>query len=95
MSLVDLVADIGGRATVPAINDAFREAARGNRAGVLAVSEGNRVSTDFIGDPHSAVVDLPLTQTADDRLFRIVAWYDNETGYAARLADLALLLGQP
>jgi glyceraldehyde 3-phosphate dehydrogenase len=95
VSLVDLVADIGGRATVAAINDAFREAARGNRAGVLAVSEGHRVSTDFIGDPHSAIIDLPLTQTADDRLFRIVAWYDNEAGYAARLADLALLLGQP
>jgi glyceraldehyde 3-phosphate dehydrogenase len=95
VSLIDLVADIGGRATVEAVNDAFREAARGTRAGILTVSEGSRVSTDFIGDSHSAIVDLPLTQTADGRLFRIVAWYDNEAGYAARLADLAALFGQP
>ena len=93
VSLVDLVADLGEATTIEAVNDAFREAAQGDFAGLLTVSEGQMVSTDFIGDPHSAIVDLPLTQTVDGRLMRVVAWYDNEAGYAARLADVAALLG--
>lgn len=93
VSLVDLVVDLEGAATVESVNDAFREAAAGELDGLLAVSEGRLVSADFIGDRHSATIDLPLTQIADNHLFRVVAWYDNEAGYAARLADLAALLG--
>jgi glyceraldehyde 3-phosphate dehydrogenase len=52
------------------------------------------VSSDFVDDARSAVVDLPLVQGVGDRLFRVVAWYDNEWGYAHRLAELAAHLGR-
>ncbi len=58
------------------------------------MTEEELVSSDFIGDPRSAVVDLPLVQTAGGGLVRVVAWYDNEWGYANRLADLLVLLAQ-
>jgi glyceraldehyde 3-phosphate dehydrogenase len=61
-------------------------------AGVLAVTEEELVSSDFIGDPHSAVLDLPLVQVLDGGMVRVVAWYDNEWGYATRLADLLVRL---
>jgi glyceraldehyde 3-phosphate dehydrogenase len=89
VSLIDLVVDLEGAADVSAVNDAFRRAAKGDLASVLAINEEPLVSTDFIGDPHSAIVDLSLTQTAGGGLFRVVCWYDNEAGYAARLGDLA------
>jgi glyceraldehyde 3-phosphate dehydrogenase len=75
-----------------AVVAAFREAAAGDLAGILGVVDEELVSSDFIGDPHSAVVDLPLVQQVDSRLFRIVAWYDNEWGYSNRLADLVAFL---
>jgi glyceraldehyde 3-phosphate dehydrogenase len=95
VSLIDLVVDLEGAADVTAVNHAFRRAAEGELAGVLSVNEEPLVSTDFIGDSHSAIVDLPLTQTAGGGLFRVVCWYDNEAGYAARLGDLAEYLGAP
>jgi glyceraldehyde 3-phosphate dehydrogenase len=51
------------------------------------------VSSDFLGDPHSAIIDLPLTCHVDSSLYRVVAWYDNEWGHASRLADLLELIG--
>lgn len=89
VSLIDLVVDLDGQPDIAAVNDAYRRAAGGEMAAVLAVSDEPLVSTDFIGEPHSAIVDLTLTQTAGGGLFRIVCWYDNEAGYAARLGDLA------
>jgi len=89
VSLIDLVVDLDGKPDIDAVNNAFCRAANGEMAAVLAVSDEPLVSTDFIGDPHSAIVDLTLTQTAGGGLFRVVCWYDNEAGYAARLGDLA------
>ncbi|HSF41560.1 MAG TPA: type I glyceraldehyde-3-phosphate dehydrogenase [Thermoanaerobaculia bacterium] len=88
VAMLDLVADLEQDATVEAIRQAFREAARGRLEGYLGVTEEELVSSDFVNDPRSAVVDLPLIQVAGDRLARVVAWYDNEWGYANRLADL-------
>ncbi len=88
VSLMDLVVELEGPADLAAIREAYLEAASGELAGILAVTDAELVSSDFLGDPHSAVVDLPLLQQAGDRLFRVVAWYDNEWGYAHRLADL-------
>ncbi len=93
VSLIDLVAELRGRPAADEVNDAFRQAAAGELAGVLAVSDEPLVSSDFLGDPHSAIIDLPLTQTVDGRLHRVVAWYDNEWGHASRLADLVELAG--
>jgi glyceraldehyde 3-phosphate dehydrogenase len=95
VSLVDLVAELRQNPGPQDVNRAFRQAAAGELAGILAVSEEPLVSSDFLGDPHSAIVDLPLTQSLDGRLHRVVAWYDNEWGHASRLADLAELVGGP
>ena len=94
VSLIDLVVEPDRRPTVTEINEAFRQAAGGDLEGVLTVTEDELVSADVLGDPHSAIVDLPLTQTVDNRLFRVVAWYDNEWGHASRLADLLELVGR-
>jgi glyceraldehyde 3-phosphate dehydrogenase len=92
VSLIDLVVDLAARPAVADINRLFRDSAEEELNGVLAVIEEELVSSDFLGDPHSAIVDLPLTARAG-HLYRIVAWYDNEWGHAARLADLLSLAG--
>ncbi len=92
VSLIDLVVELRERPSLEAVECAFRSAAAGRLAGVLGVSEDEPVSSDLLSDPRSAVVDLPLLQSVDDRLHRVVAWYDNEWAYASRLADLAAWL---
>ncbi len=87
-SLVDLSARLATGVDAAAVRGAFREAAAGPLSAVLAVTEEELVSSDFIGSPFSATVDLPLVQVVGERLVRVVAWYDNEWGYANRLADL-------
>jgi len=73
---------------MPELADAFRAAERGPLAGILGTTDEELVSSDFVDDPRSAVVDLPLLQLAGPRLVRVVAWYDNEWGYANRLVEL-------
>ncbi len=97
-AMMEIAADLGSDADVAGLRDAFRSAAGGGGhdpelAAVVAVSEEELVSSDFVGSPHSAVVDLPLTEVVDRRLVRVVAWYDNEWGYATRLADLVARIG--
>lgn len=92
VALLDLVAETEREAPAEAVRDAYREAAEGPLAGLLGVSDEELVSSDFINDPRSAVVDLPLVESVDGRLVRVLAWYDNEWGYAHRLADLLAVL---
>jgi glyceraldehyde 3-phosphate dehydrogenase len=97
VAMLDLVAELEREATAETVRQAFRDAADtadGAMSGVLGVSEEELVSSDFINDPRSAVVDLPLVQIVDGGLVRVVAWYDNEWGYAHRLADLLSLLAR-
>lgn len=94
VSLTDLVATLASEATVEVINRAFSTAAKDTLRGILQVTEEELVSSDFMGDPHSAIVDLPLTAEVDNQLFRVVAWYDNEWGHASRLADLVEFVGR-
>ena len=94
VSLIDLVADLEAGPEPADVNLAFVQAARGEMAGILAVSEEELVSSDFLGDPHSAIVDLPLTVGVEGGLTRVVAWYDNEFGHASRLADTVEFLGE-
>ncbi|MDI3269635.1 MAG: type I glyceraldehyde-3-phosphate dehydrogenase [Bacillota bacterium] len=94
VSIVDLVVETQKPVTAEAVNDAFRQAARGPLRGILAASEEELVSSDFKGDPHSAIVDLPLTMTMGDHQVKVFAWYDNEWGYAARLVDLCRYLAR-
>src|SRR6266545_3578561 len=75
--------------TVDAVNDAFRKAAAtGPLKGIMGVLEDEWASSRIVGDPHSSIVDLPLTQVQGD-LLSVAAWYDNEWGYATRLAETA------
>jgi glyceraldehyde 3-phosphate dehydrogenase len=93
VAMLDLVADLEREASAEAVREAFRDAARGELTGRLGVSEEELVSADFVGDPRSAVVDLPLVQVVGGGLARVAAWYDNEWGYAHRLAELLELMG--
>jgi glyceraldehyde 3-phosphate dehydrogenase len=86
VAMLDLVADLEREARPEEVRQAYRDAS-GALAGWLGATEEELVSSDFVNDPRSAVVDLPLVQ-ATGSLARVVAWYDNEWGYAHRLADL-------
>jgi glyceraldehyde 3-phosphate dehydrogenase len=93
VALLDLTAELSRPADEAAIAAVFREAAAGRLQGLLAVSDEPLVSSDFIGDSHSAIVDATLIQSVGGRLVKVMAWYDNEWGYAHRLADLLSFLG--
>ena len=96
VSLVELVADLELPTTVAEVRVAFRRAAAsGPLAGILGVTDEELVSSDFLGDRRSAIVDLPLVQVVGGRLVRVVAWYDNEWGYSNRLAELLAKIGTP
>jgi glyceraldehyde 3-phosphate dehydrogenase len=72
------------------VNFAFKKAAQNARLkGIIITTEEPIVSSDIIGNPASAIVDLPLTKVIDEDLLKVVAWYDNEWGYSCRMADLA------
>ncbi|MDQ1514452.1 MAG: hypothetical protein QOE80_282 [Actinomycetota bacterium] len=93
VSLVDLSATLDVPVTVEEINDAFREAAGGRLRGILDVTEEPLVSGDFHGDTNSAVMDLVSTRRGPGTQTKVLAWYDNEAGYSARVIDLCRLLG--
>src|SRR5437867_2773378 len=88
VSVVDLVAELGKPATVAAVNDAFRAAARGRLRGILDATDEELVSCDFNGNPHSSIVDLPSTAMVEGNMVKVLAWYDNEWGYSCRVRDL-------
>jgi len=94
MALLDLVVTLERPATPETVRQRFREAAAGPLQGILGVTEDELVSSDFLGDPRSAIVDLPLIQRVGESMLRVVAWYDNEAGYAQRLAELLVFLGE-
>ena len=62
--------------------------------GIIGVTEEELVSSDFIGDPHSCIVDLPLIDVVGGNMIKVVAWYDNEWGYSNRLVELAVDFGK-
>ena len=91
-SLTDLTVVLRRAVTAGALNEEFDTAAHGSLAGILRYSTDPIVSRDIIGDPASCVFDAVLTQAAGT-LVKVFGWYDNEWGYASRLADLAVLVG--
>jgi glyceraldehyde 3-phosphate dehydrogenase len=92
-SVTDLVTLVRRRVTVDEVNAAFREAAgRGPLAGRLEYSEDDLVSSDIIGSPASCVFDAGMTMTQGP-LVKVLGWYDNEFGYASRLAELTVKVG--
>jgi len=94
VSMVQFVLELEATPSLDEVAAAFRSAEAGALSGILATSDEELVSSDFVGHSASAIVDLPLLQHVDGgRLLRVVAWYDNEWGYASRLADLIVRLG--
>ncbi|MCK9290411.1 MAG: type I glyceraldehyde-3-phosphate dehydrogenase [Bacteroidales bacterium] len=89
-SLTDLTCTLKRSTSVEAINEAFKKAAEGSLKGILQYTEDPLVSVDIIGNTHSAIFDAQLTAVLGDKnkLVKVVAWYDNEMGYASRLVDL-------
>jgi glyceraldehyde 3-phosphate dehydrogenase len=93
VSIVDFVVELERPTTVEEVNSAFREAADGDLAGILGVSDEELVSSDFIGTELSSIIDAPLTMAMGDNFFKVVSWYDNEWGYSCRVADLTAMMG--
>jgi len=95
VSVIDLVAELEEDATVTEINAAFALAAAGPLAGILGYTDLPLVSSDFRGDSRSSIVDGLMTAVLqNERLVRVVCWYDNEWGYASRVADLASFISE-
>ncbi len=92
VSVVDLVAELDRNASAEQINEAFTKASEGAMKGILAVCHEPLVSIDFQDDPHSAIVDAQNTKVLGGNLVKVLAWYDNEWGYAKRVVDLARLV---
>lgn len=88
VSVVDLVVELEKATTAEVLNAAFKQAADGELKGYLGYSEAPLVSMDFKGDSRSGIVDGPLTMVMGDTLAKVMTWYDNEWGYACRIADL-------
>ncbi|WP_342240341.1 ArsJ-associated glyceraldehyde-3-phosphate dehydrogenase [Inquilinus sp. OTU3971] len=88
-SLTDCVFQVQRDTTVEEVNALLRNAAEGPLKGILGFEARPLVSVDFVNDTRSSIIDGPSTMVVDNRLLKILAWYDNEMGYAYRMIDLA------
>lgn len=94
-SLSDFTFLLKKNTTVEQINELFKnEAEKPENKGILEVTNEPIVSSDIVGNPHSAIVDLSLTQVVSGNLVKVVAWYDNEYAYANRLVEEVILIGK-
>jgi glyceraldehyde 3-phosphate dehydrogenase len=92
VSAVDLTFRTSKETSLAEINAAMKAAAAGPMKGILAYTEEEVVSSDFIGDRHSSIFDAKAGIELNKRFFKVVSWYDNEAGYAARCVDMIKLL---
>jgi glyceraldehyde 3-phosphate dehydrogenase len=92
VSIIDLVCVTKKKTDAETLNKIFEKYATGKMQGILQVVYEPLVSSDFIKNSHSAILDASLTKVIDGNLVKVVAWYDNEWGYATRLVDLASLI---
>jgi len=93
-SITDCVFEVERPTTVDEVNALFKAAAEGPLAGILGYEERPLVSADYTNDPRSSIVDAPSTMVVNGTQVKIYAWYDNEMGYAHRLVDVALMVGE-
>lgn len=94
VSLVDFVAELGTEVTVEDVNAALKKASENELKGILYYNEIPLVSTDYNGNTASSTVDGLSTMVLDNNMVKVIAWYDNETGYSARCIDLALYMSK-
>ena len=94
VSFTDLTVVVDKPVTIEQINDAFRKAAKsGPLEGILDYTDEELVSSDFIGNPFSCIVDGKSTNVVDGTLLKVSGWYDNEWGYSSRCVDLLRYVG--
>jgi glyceraldehyde 3-phosphate dehydrogenase len=93
VSFTDLTVEVERATTVEEVNNAFRGAASGSLTGVLDYTDVELVSSDYIGNPHSCIIDGKITNVIDGTLVHVCGWYDNEWGYASRCVDLIRFIG--
>jgi glyceraldehyde 3-phosphate dehydrogenase len=92
-SLTDITLNVKKEVSITAINQAFKEAAESDLKGILEYTEDPIVSIDIIGNTHSCVFDAGMTSVIG-KMVKIIGWYDNETGYSARIVDLILQISR-
>jgi len=91
-SITDFTAQVSKDASVDDVNQAFQQAAQGPMKGILEYTDEPLVSSDFRGNTHSCILDALSTMVMEDRMVKIMGWYDNEWGYSCRTADLCALM---
>jgi len=93
VSLTDLVVLVEKPVSIADVNGAFKAAADGPMSGIIAYTDEELVSSDYIGVPHSCIFDSKCTNVVDGTLIKVSGWYDNEWGYASRCVDLLRYVG--
>ena len=93
VSLVEFIFSSKKNMTTEEINNSFIKASKSELKNILNTNNEQLVSSDFNHDPHSSIVDLSLTKVVDKKMAKVSAWYDNEWGFANRMCDLAVYLG--
>lgn len=88
VSVVDLVAELKSSVTAEQVNDALKEAADGRLKGILGYTDEPLVSSDFMRNPKSSIVDSAMTRVIGGNMVKVLSWYDNEWGYSNRVVDL-------
>jgi glyceraldehyde 3-phosphate dehydrogenase len=86
-SLIDFSVELEREVSVDEINQAFIKASEGELKGLLGYTNDELVSSDFIGDKRTVIIDLPLTKKVEN-YYKVFGWYDNEWGYSERVADI-------
>ncbi len=94
VSMIDFTFIASRDTSADEINEAMQAAAAGPLAGVLSVCDGPMVSIDFNHNTNSSIFDVTQTTVVENRLCRVLSWYDNEWGFSNRMADIAALLGK-
>src|SRR5262245_35481622 len=94
VSLVDLTVRTAKPVTAESANAALKAAADGPLKGILQYTDEELVSADFLHNPHSSIVDGPLTKALGDRMLKVFSWYDNEWGFSCRMRDLIKMIGK-
>ncbi|RDD61852.1 type I glyceraldehyde-3-phosphate dehydrogenase [Ferruginivarius sediminum] len=95
VSLIDFKFDARNATTVEKVNEALLAAAKSNRMnGILGISNEPLVSSDFNHNSNSSTIDISETQVIDDKLVRVMSWYDNEWGFSNRMCDAAVAVGK-
>ena len=93
VSITELVVEAERATSIQEVNAAFRAAAAGALAGIVQYTEEPLVSSDYIGNPHSCILDALSTNVIDGTMVKLSGWYDNEWGYSSRCVDLLRFVG--